>query len=102
MARQIAVALFAELPVTRRREVMSAVAHYIAGVLPWEAMVEIMESLSETAGFQPGDRVKTLRGSMRGTIVRLLSDGRVVWRAETGTELTALPESLLREEPSNR
>jgi hypothetical protein len=29
--------------------------------------------------------------------VSVLPDGRVVWRADTGTELTALPESLVRE-----
>jgi hypothetical protein len=60
-------------------------------------MSQIVNELSEAADFQPGDRVKTLRGSMRGTIVSLLADGRVVWRADTGTELTALPESLIRE-----
>jgi hypothetical protein len=74
---------------------MSAVAHYIAGVLPWEAMVEIVESLSETADWKPGDRVKTLRGSLRGVIVRVLEDGRVAWRPDgTESELMALPESL--------
>ena len=34
---------------------------------------------------------------MHGTIVRVLPDGRIVWRADSGTELTALPESLVRE-----
>jgi hypothetical protein len=58
----------------------------------------IVNELSEAGDFQPGDRVKTLRGSMSGTIVRLLPDGRVVWRADSGTELTALPESLIREQ----
>ena len=76
---------------------MSSVAHCIAGVLPWEAMMHTVESLSETADWQPGDRVKTLRGSMSGTILRGLPDGRVVWRADSGAELTALPESLIRE-----
>ncbi len=90
-------ALFADLSTGRRREVMSAVAHYIAGVLPWEAMVDIVESLSESADWKPGDCVKTLRGSMGGTILRVLADGRVVWRADSGAELTALPESLIRE-----
>jgi hypothetical protein len=78
---------------------MSAVAHCIAGVLPWEAMAEIVESLSETTEWIAGDRVKTLRGSLRGTIVRVLKDGRVVWKPDgTQTELTALPESLARED----
>lgn len=100
MARQIAAALFAELPTSRRREVMSAVAHYVAGVLPREAMVSIVEELSASADFQPGNRVRTFRGSARGVVVRLLEDGRVVWRPDaSGSELTALPESLLREKP---
>jgi hypothetical protein len=90
--------VFAELPTTRRRQVMSAVAHYIAGVLHRESMVEIVEGLCEASEFKPGDRVKTLRGSTRGVIVRLLEDGRVVWRPDgSASELTALPEGLLRE-----
>jgi hypothetical protein len=40
--------------------------------------------------------VKTLRGSTRGVIVRLLEDGLVVWQPDgSEPELTALPESLL-------
>lgn len=77
---------------------MSAVAHYIAGVLDWKAMTEIVESLSRAADFKPGDRVKTLRGSTRGVIIRRHKDGRVVWRPDgTQSELTGLPESLLPE-----
>lgn len=76
---------------------MSAVAHYIAGVLDRGAMVEIVESLSEAAEFKPGDRVKTLRGSSRGVILGVLPDGRVAWRPDgSQSELMALPESLLR------
>jgi hypothetical protein len=87
--------IFAELSTGRRREVMSAVAHYIAGVLPWDPMVEIVESLSATADWKPGDRVKTLRGSLRGKILRILKDGKIVWQPDgTTSELTALPESL--------
>jgi hypothetical protein len=43
--------------------------------------------------------VRTLKGSMRGTIVSLLPDGRVVWRTDSGAELIALPEALLVETP---
>ncbi len=89
--------VFAELPTTRRREVMSGVAHFIAGVLDHESMARMVEELCASADLQPGDRVKTLRGSMSGTILRLLPDGRVVWRADSGAELMALPEALLRE-----
>ncbi len=90
--------VFAELSTGRRREVMSAVAHYIAGVLSWQAMEEIVESLAATADWKPGDRVKTLRGSLHGKILRVLNDGRIVWQPdETTSELTALPESLCME-----
>lgn len=73
-------------------------AHYIPGVLDWEAMVAILDGLFSSADLNPGDRVKTFRGSMRGVVVRLLEDGRVVWKPnESRVELIALPESLLRE-----
>ena len=96
VARQVAAALLAELPTGRRGEVMSAVAHYIAGVLDRDAMVEIVEGLCESAEFQPGDRVKTLRGSTRGVVRRVLPDGRMAWQPDgSQSELIALPESLL-------
>ncbi|MEO7300383.1 MAG: hypothetical protein ABI042_17595 [Verrucomicrobiota bacterium] len=41
--------------------------------------------------------MKTLRGSMSGKILRVLFDGRVVWQTDSGAELTALPEALLKE-----
>lgn len=69
VGRQLAAALFADLPTTRRRELMSAIAHYIAGVLDREAMVEIVEGLWESATLQAGDRVKTLRGTTHGVIL---------------------------------
>jgi transcription elongation factor len=66
-------------------------------------MSQILESLCESANFQPGDRVKTLRGATHGVIKRILDDGRVVWQPEgTQSELTALPESLLREKKLSR
>ena len=97
MGRTVVDFVFADLSTGRRREVMSAVAHYIAGVLDRESMVGIVESLCEAASFQPGDRVQTLRGSTHGTILRLLDNGRVVWQPDGSlSELTALPESLAR------
>ena len=78
---------------------MSAVAHYIAGVLAWEAMAAIVASLTESADWKAGDRVKTLRGSLRGVIVKILADSRVVWKPDgTAGELSALPESLCRDD----
>jgi hypothetical protein len=98
IGRQILAALFADLSAGRRREITSAVAHYIAGVLDRTPMVEVVESLSEVAAWKPGDRVKTLRGTTHGIILRLVEDGRVVWQPDgSESELMALPESLLRE-----
>lgn len=91
--------LFAERPTNRRRQATSAVAHYIAGVLDREAMVAIVESLCRSASLQPGDRVRTLRGSLRGVITRVLDDGRVaVWRDGSTGEIISLPENLLPED----
>ncbi len=60
-------------------------------------MVQIVESLCESAEFKPGDRVQTLRGSTHGKIKRVLKDGRVVWQPKVSrSELTELPESLTR------
>lgn len=74
-------------------------AHYIAGVLDRDAMVEVVESLCEIARLEPGDRIKTLRGSTHGVIVRVQRDGKIVWRPDgTRSELITLPESLLRED----
>ena len=99
IGRAFATALFSDLPFQRRKEASSAVAHFITGVLPEDMMIAAIESLSKASDWKPGDRVKTLRGSLRGVIVRLLRDGRVVWKPEgTATELTTLPESLCRDE----
>jgi hypothetical protein len=99
VARAVVDFVFADLPTGRRREVMSAVAHYIAGVLAWEGMTGIVESLAESADWKAGDRVKTLRGSLHGVVVKVLQDGRVVWKPDgPACELTALPESLCRDE----
>jgi hypothetical protein len=90
--------LFAELPTNRRRQATSAVAHYIAGVLDRDAMVAIVESLCRSASLQPGDRVRTLRGSLRGVITRVLDDGRVAVRPDgSASEMISLPENLLPE-----
>jgi hypothetical protein len=98
IARTFSDFLFAELPHGRRRDATSAVAHYVAGVLDRDSMSQVLEALCEAADFQPGDRVKSLRGSIRGTILRLLPDGRLVWQPDgSGAELVGLPETLLRE-----
>ena len=98
IGRELSYALFSDLPALRKREVGSATAHYIAGVLDRTVMMQVVESLCDTADLKPGTRVKTLRSSTHGVVLRVLEDGRIVWRTESGSELIALPESLKAEE----
>ncbi|HCN29228.1 MAG TPA: hypothetical protein DIT64_10865 [Verrucomicrobiales bacterium] len=98
IGRELSYALFSDLPPVRKREVGSATAHYIAGVLDRTVMVQVVESLCAAADLAPGTRVRTLRGSTHGVVLRVLEDGRIVWRTDSGTELIALPEALAAEE----
>lgn len=99
IGRRLCEALFADLPPVRRRELASAVAHYIAGVLDRESMIAAVESLCESAAFATGDRVETLRGTTSGVVMRILEDGRIAWRpVGSGMDLIALPESLRKVE----
>jgi len=101
IARQVATAIFADLPPIRRREVISALAHYVAGVLSKEDMASIVDSLWKSANFAPSDRVTTLRCSLRcslsGEVMAILDDGRIKWCSDSGEVLVALPESLIRD-----
>lgn len=98
IARRFIDVLLADLPLARRREAASLAAHYVAGVLDSESVAGGIESLCEAAEFKPGDRVRTLKGSLRGVVRRILPDGRVAWLPEGNkAELIALPEILLRE-----
>ncbi|HEV7401313.1 MAG TPA: hypothetical protein VGO11_00225 [Chthoniobacteraceae bacterium] len=92
----MAALIFRELPSVRLKQLTSAVAHYVAGVLDRETMAAIIDELSRSASLAVGDRVKTMRGSLRGVITRVLEDGRVAVRPDGGmSELLSLPESLL-------
>jgi len=98
VSRQISALIFAEVPVMRRREIISAAAHYVAGVLDRDAMIAVIEGLWRSAQLSPGDRVRTLRGTLHGVIVRVLEDGRVAWKPDGGAvDLIALPETLTPE-----
>ena len=94
--RRIAAAFLAEVPASRLRQITSAVAHYVAGVLDRGAMVEIVETLCRSAELRAGQRVKTLAGSVHGVITRVLEDGRVAVRPDgAGSEMISLLENLL-------
>ena len=99
IGRGLAALLFRELPPSRLKEVTSAVAHYIAGVLDREAMVAGVEELCRAADLVPGRRVKSLRASLHGVITRVLDDGRVAVRPDgSSSEMISLPENLLPED----
>jgi hypothetical protein len=95
IGRALANALLRDLPFHRRKEAASAAAHFITGVLARDSLIQMMNELCEAADLKPGDRVKTTRGSMHGTILAVLKDGRVKWRSDSGAELTAMPGSLI-------
>jgi hypothetical protein len=99
IGRALSNALFSNLTLHRRKAVSSTAAHFITGVLDQDLMIDAIESLSETVEWKAGDRVKTLRGSLHGTVLRVLDDGKIVWRPDgTDEELTGMPENLRREE----
>ena len=99
IGRELTLVLLGDLPPVRKREAASAVAHYIAGVLDRESMVGIVDGLCQSAAFQPGDRVQTLKGTLRGAVIRVFDDGRLAWRPDSGgLDLVSLPESLRAEE----
>lgn len=89
--------MFAEFPHARRREAASLTAHYVAGVLDRISVMSGLAALSQASDFHPGDRVRTLRGSLSGMVWCVLPDGRIEWQPDGGSALIALPESLLRE-----
>lgn len=62
-------------------------------------MVSIIADLEKVAVFAAGDRVRSMRGTMRGVVLRVMDDGRLAIRADgSKTELFALPESVCRDE----
>jgi len=77
---------------------MSAVAHYVAGAVDRESIARNMNELCASADLQAGERLKPLRDSMPGRIVRESGDGRVTWRRASDVEFTVLPGSLIRAE----
>src|SRR5205807_454182 len=74
LGRALATAVFSDLATVRRKEIASAVAHYITGTLERDAMVSALESCAKAANFTVGARVRSMRGSLRGVVTRVLDD----------------------------
>lgn len=101
VARRLVDARLADLALDRRREAVRLAAAFVEANVGRTALLDGLAELCEVPQLQPGDRVRTLQGSRRGVLRRLLPDGRVAWRPDGGVaELIALPESLLREGPT--
>lgn len=91
-------AIFANVPDARRHEIISVVGHYIAGVIDWKSASAIVEGISAPSVFLPGMRVRTIRGSAHGAVVRVHDNDRVTWLPDGGSlELTGSADSLLPE-----
>jgi hypothetical protein len=98
VARRIVDVTLAGLALDRRREAVQLAAEFVEANIERDALLQGLAELCEIVHLQPGDRVRTLKGSRRGVVRRVLADGRVSWRPDGGAvELIALPESLLRE-----
>ncbi|MDK3156710.1 hypothetical protein QPK87_09005 [Kamptonema cortianum] len=97
IGRKLTVLLMGDLPAQKRDLVASAVAHYVSGVLDKDSMAATFVSLGRKHTFKPGDRVKTLKGSLRGRVVEIASSGHVVWNDGFGN-ITASADSLLPDE----
>jgi hypothetical protein len=97
VGRELSGVVFAPLPALRRRETTHAVVRFVAGLLERAEMVEIVENLWSPLRPEPGDRVRTLRGSLVGTVLGTAPDGRIHWLPDCASvRLITLPELLLR------
>jgi hypothetical protein len=97
IGREMSLALFSDLPATRKRAVASSVAHYISGVMDWEMMALFVKEMAESSSIAVGDPVATLKGTLKGIVTNILPDGRIQWRSESdGALMISLPETLKR------
>jgi hypothetical protein len=71
IGRELAFAIFSDLPATRKREVGSAIAHYIAGVLDRDSMTNIVEGMFRITSLGVGDRENAQRLAARSHHPRL-------------------------------
>ena len=79
------------------RHTFADIAHYVAGVLDWDALVPIVGSFCRAATLNPGEGVQPLRGPASGVLSRGLDAGRFEWRPEGSPPgLIGLPKSFRR------
>ncbi len=102
IARGLGQRVFASFTPLRRREATQALVRHVAGLLPHDALTEIVAAMWRPIRPAPGDRVRTLRGGLTGTAVGLGPDGRVHWRPDCASvHLITVPELLLRLPPAS-
>lgn len=98
IGRTLALIIFSDLPPSRRSIVVSSIAHYIAGVPEMDkmALTDILNSLTAPKTLTPGTKVQTLKKTLKGTIEKVLPDGRLkIVLDETNLTMIATPDSLL-------
>ncbi|MEO6034499.1 MAG: hypothetical protein ABIQ35_04515 [Verrucomicrobiota bacterium] len=97
IARLVTEMSLADLPRTRRRAAGLLGVDYVSRDLDQKTLILELEALTGPLKFEPGDRVRTFKGSMHGTILGLFPDGRLAWLTDSGAELVSSPEALLIE-----
>jgi hypothetical protein len=100
VSRELCSMAFASLSSLRRREATTAVVRYVAGLLERPKMIEVVEAMWWPLRPEPGDRVRTLRGSLVGTALGIGLDGRIHWQPDcANVRVITLPELLMRMNP---
>lgn len=92
--------VFREVPQLKRQEIRSAVGHVVAGKITVQEMRTITKAMEQATELKPGDSVKSLAGSMRGKVTKLLPDGRVEFQTPQGMKALGDPDTLIK--TSNR
>lgn len=95
LGRRLVEVLAADLAALRRRELTSAVAHYVAGVLDVKSMIGIVDGMFQRFAFQVGDQVQSLRGSVHGVVASVDGDTIQV-RLSTGSLAAFSAASLIK------
>jgi hypothetical protein len=100
LSREVCDPLFSGLQMHRRREVSYSVSRYVAGLVERNELEETVGIMCRSRIPKPGERVRTLRGSLSGMVLAEGLDGRIHWRPDgTAVQLISTPELLLQSHP---
>jgi hypothetical protein len=73
LGRGLTHALFADVPMMRRKQIASLAAHFVAGLpdVDQKVLKTGLEDLCQIDQFKIGDRVATLKKTLTGKVIRL-------------------------------